>query len=197
MKYIVFDTETDARPNPITNKFTTDQNVIDICWYVVEDGKIIKKYQSEVKDLAERLYEHQPNYNLEHIRNNGKKWNVVFNEFLKDLKDLPDDGKVLAHNLDFDRNVCIYSSRNTVNEEKINEFKKIISEKGICTMRETTNYCKLPFYSGLGYKWPKLTELYSKLYKTEIEQVHKAKSDVEMLYTCVFKLIELQILSFT
>ena len=196
MKYIVFDTETNGKPNPLTGKFTKYQDIIELCYWVVDDGKVVKKYSNLVSDIADRLYPEQKVYTMTEIKFEGKKWKEVFDEFLKDLQKLPEGSKVYSHNLDFDKNVCLHSSRNNdIPMEKILLFNRIIKEKGVCTMQSTTNYCKLPVsWNNQSYKWPKLTELHHVLFKKPFNQKHLATDDVYHLNKCVSKLIDLKIL---
>jgi len=48
-----------------------------------------------------------------------------------------------------------------------------------CTMVESTNVCKLPWYPGSPkYKWPKLIEAYRHFYGEDFEDAHDALADV-------------------
>lgn len=58
-----------------------------------------------------------------------------------------------------------------------------------CTMKETTNLCRLhqPKYPGK-FKWPKLTELYKFLFDEELIGAHDALADVRATRKCYYKL---------
>ncbi len=58
-----------------------------------------------------------------------------------------------------------------------------------CTMKETTNLCKLPQpkYPGK-FKWPKLEELYSFLFNEPLVGAHDALTDVRATRRCFYKL---------
>ena len=71
--------------------------------------------------------------------------------------------------------------------EEFKLFENIIDENGYCTMKNTTNFCKLEPYRYGKYKWPKLCELYKILYNKSIIQSHIAIEDVDILYKCFKK----------
>ena len=50
------------------------------------------------------------------------------------------------------------------------------------------SFCRLPKPSGNGYKWPQLSELYVKLFKTELTESHNASVDVDACAKCYFEL---------
>lgn len=66
-----------------------------------------------------------------------------------------------------------------------------------CTMKETTNLCRLPFKqiqkwkSSQKYKWPKLEELYKFLFGEELVGAHDALTDVRATRRCFYKLKEI------
>jgi len=186
MNCIIFDTETDARVDS-DGKFTNNQNVIDLAWRVIKDGKLVKNRSFLIHGSTDKIYKHQTVYTLADLtKDKAKEWNVVFSEFLSDLKQLPDDGKVYAHNLKFDAKAVIYTC---IQQCVIfYEFEKIIKDKGVCTMKTTTELCGLEY--PWGFKWPKLNELAYKLLGKRIKQLHTASGDVEMLHACIKKLDE-------
>ena len=62
---------------------------------------------------------------------------------------------LIAHNMQFDINV-LGAELLRLNVTPAKEATKV------CTMKEGTNYCKIPSFRG--YKWPTLTELHTKLF---------------------------------
>jgi DNA polymerase-3 subunit alpha len=56
-------------------------------------------------------------------------------------------------------------------------------------MKETINYCAIQNYDGR-YKFPKLTELYKKLFGYDIEQKHNAESDTLLTAKCFKELLD-------
>ena len=61
----------------------------------------------------------------------------------------------------------------------------------ICTMKASTNLCKLP--GKYGYKWPKLTELYDFLFQ-ESFPAHDALEDIKATRRCYKTLIDKDII---
>lgn len=56
----------------------------------------------------------------------------------------------------------------------------------------STNFCKI---SGpYGNKWPKLSELHFKLFKTDFSEAHNALVDIEITAKCFWELKSLGIL---
>lgn len=60
----------------------------------------------------------------------------------------------------------------------------------ICTMKETTDLCKIPHANGRGHKWPKLEELYNFLFQESFENAHDGLADNRAMKRCFFELVE-------
>jgi DNA polymerase III epsilon subunit-like protein len=66
---------------------------------------------------------------------------------------------------------------------------------GICTMKASTNYCRLPKAGGnAGFKYPKLDELYRHLFGYDFLNAHNAEADTEACMKCYFRLVDLAVL---
>ncbi len=91
--------------------------------------------------------------------------------------------KLGCHNINFDVKVVQSElSRADMEVKKVDTF---------CTMKETINFCEsTPKVRGQ-YKWPKLSELYMKLFKEELENAHNSYYDVVNCAKCYFGLIEI------
>ena len=59
-----------------------------------------------------------------------------------------------------------------------------------CTMQASTDFCKIPSHDGRGYKYPKLQELYKKLFGEAFNDAHNAMSDIEATEKCFWVLKE-------
>lgn len=70
-------------------------------------------------------------------------------------------------------------------------FKAEKSPVAVCTMKSSTQYCKIPHANGRGYKYPQLGELYLFLFKEPMGNAHDAFDDTTAARKCFFKLIEL------
>lgn len=186
--YIFFDTETNARTE--NGNFTYRQHIMQLAYYILDqEFNIIKKRCWFINDVAEKVYENQKILTLKDIKD-GKTWGKAFKIFMKDLKKyiVSTNGRIVAHNLEFDKKIIVYSCL----EKNIDssEFVQIIDNGGYCTKEPSTNYCQIEktgYYAGTGYKWPKLEEIHSKMFKEEVKQTHYANDDVEMLIKCYKK----------
>ena len=87
---------------------------------------------------------------------------------------------VVGHNADFDKKIF--------GAEMIRLGMKDImdSKKSYCTMQSSIDFCKIP--GKYGYKYPKLQELYRKLFETEFDNAHDAMSDIEATEKCFWEL---------
>jgi len=92
---------------------------------------------------------------------------------------------LVAHNLKFDfRFVCGALEKLDLLDREA--ARKLLRMESVCTMKTTTHFTGIP--QGKGYKWPKLNELYSKLFGTGFEGAHNAIVDVEATLKCFFEL---------
>jgi DNA polymerase-3 subunit epsilon len=92
---------------------------------------------------------------------------------------------LVAHNMSFDEKV--------IGAELLrNGMQNVIQSKSkICTMEKSTNFCAI---SGpYGYKWPKLSELHYKLFRTGFEEAHNAAVDITATAKCFWELKKLGI----
>lgn len=63
---------------------------------------------------------------------------------------------------------------------------RISGKRKICTMESATNFCAIN--GRYGYKWPKLSELHYKLFKTGFEEAHNAAVDITATAKCFWEL---------
>ena len=92
---------------------------------------------------------------------------------------------IVAHNFDFDRQIMEI-------EEAYSEgkFDWTTRPASYCTMKATTNICKIPSARG-GYKWPKLMEAYKHFFGKEFEKAHDAFADMYAMKEVFFELVKL------
>jgi len=64
----------------------------------------------------------------------------------------------------------------------------------ICTMMKSTSFCKIPGANGRP-KWPKLEELYHKLFNKSFAGAHNALADVEACAECFYELVRLGVIT--
>lgn len=89
---------------------------------------------------------------------------------------------LVAHNLDFDRGVV---GAELVRLRLLGSF---LCLPAVCTMKTTTDLCRIPKQHGSGYKWPKLQELHEHLFGEEYRDAHDAVADLEACARCFFEL---------
>lgn len=89
----------------------------------------------------------------------------------------------VAHNTEFD---CAHIETTAIREEVLRH----LWPKTYCTMKETTNICKLPFANGeYGYKWPKLEELAKFLHvRFNKSSLHDSLADTRLTFQCFKRL---------
>ena len=105
---------------------------------------------------------------------------------------------IVAHNIEFDsRMLFIELMRNKLYIEekmidgKIFDIIKLIERNNYCTMKNGINICKIVAKSKDGkeyYKWPKLLELYKKLFDKEVENLHNSLVDTLVCLRCCLKM---------
>ena len=59
-------------------------------------------------------------------------------------------------------------------------------KRRICTMEGSVDFCAIP--GPYGYKWPKLSELHYKLFRTGFEEAHNAAADIRATGKCFWEL---------
>lgn len=142
--YLVFDVET----NGIGGFRPPEQIVTQIAFIKFDiDGNILDQYSSIVKGATE-INNSIPSvkFTLDDINAKGIDLKIAIQRFL----DAIDDNTILvAHNAEFDGSIIKRDSK---------KYKlKIPHAQVFCTMKSSTNYCKIR--NKYGYKWPSLNEL--------------------------------------
>ncbi len=87
---------------------------------------------------------------------------------------------LVAHNMSFDEKIVgAEFLRNGMQNS-------IAGKRKICTMESTTNFCAIA--GPYGYKWPKLSELHYKLFRTGFDEAHNAAVDITATAKCFWEL---------
>ena len=99
--------------------------------------------------------------------------------------------KIIAHNGYFDisiikANLFRFYEGPLLRSQMIRALHK---DKRVDTMMKTIKFCAIPFPNGRGLKWPKLEELYIKLFN-ESFPAHNAKEDVLATERCYLELVK-------
>jgi DNA polymerase III subunit epsilon len=203
MRILYFDTETNGLPK-VRGGATTDVNnhpiIVEIAWQIWDGNTCVKKRTCLLKPEADVVW----NMDSAAIHKIFKQTALaqgyppadVLAEFRTDAQwcDV-----LIAHNLAFDLPVlkCSY-----LRLDPATTFEWL-PPKQICTMKETTALCRLPFPNSRyprrandPYKLPKLVELHTHLFGHQGSfDFHNAASDVDCLVKCTQELIRKNLLS--
>jgi len=186
--YLILDVETIGLPNnwdaPVQDTENWPQ-ILEIGWalyensqsnFITEESFLIKQTREIPKDVRNLT-----GISTEETKKNGTDINYA----LTRLVDLLQKFKpiLVGHNIEFDTKIIQAS---LIRNEK--NFELIIYDR-VCTMKTSKEYCDLP-----GLKYPKLDELYLKIYGKGRENVHRVQSDVEDTSKVFFKLLDMGII---
>lgn len=183
---LFFDTETTGLPKNWKAPYKDLSNwprLVQIAWIVADTkGNIIEEKDYLIKPDGFVISVDATNiHKISTIKalQNGHGLHYVLSQFNSCVKNVD---FIVAHNMSFDINVVASEMYRSNIDSNIFEKNKI------CTMESTVNFCKLP--GNYGYKFPKLCELYQKLFYTSIDEVHDAAVDIKTTVKCFFELIE-------
>lgn len=182
--FLFFDTETNGKAKnfnaPVTN-LDNWPRIAQLGWQLYDSNQILINEGSYLVKpdgwkIPKEKFFIDNNMSTERCEKFGKPIEEVLKIFFNDISK---SDYLIAHNMNFDINV--------LGAELIRANKKMPKDLiKICTMNESTNYCKL---SGpYGYKWPTLTELHYKLFSIGFEGAHDALDDVKACAKSFFEL---------
>lgn len=202
----VFDTETTGLPKnwraPI---FDLDNwpRVIQLAWLVADlSGQEIKRREVLIKPDGWRIPDGSDGkdasfwivngFNNQISEKDGQPMDAVLVEFIQDIEQ---STYLVSHNMDFDHKV--------LGAEMIRYGRRAERRPlRICTKEAGTEFCKIPFANSRerrpwvkqNWKWPKLEELYVKLFGHDFENKHQAGGDVTALKECFFEMVRLDVI---
>lgn len=187
---LFFDTETTGLPKdwraPISD-LNNWPRLVQLSYEIyTEDGRFYKKENLIIKPNGYIIPEASSKIHMistEKALKDGQEIEIVLNKLANDISfcDI-----VVAHNIEFDYSViaseCYRADINDIFEGK----------KQICTMKESTEYCKI--LGNYGYKWPSLAELHFTLFNQSFFDAHDASVDVNITAKCFWELIRVNII---
>ena len=185
-KYLFFDTETTGIPKDYKAPCTNTDNwprLIQLGWLLTDaEGRILSEGNHivrpdgfEIPKAASDVHGITTDFALE----NGKPLLDVIFAFGADLNQAE---CVIGHNLDYDLHI--------VGAEYVRlgyDSRIMFARPTLCTMQATIQFCNIP--GRFGPKWPKLMELYTKLFGQEFDGAHDAMADIVATKECFFELI--------
>lgn len=182
--YLFFDTETTGLPKRWNAPVTDVDNwprLVQLAWMM---------FNSEGKLVAAKDYMVQPEGFIippEASRVHGittlmaKEKGLPLQEVMEEFSVQIDRAAALVgHNISFDE--CIVGAE----FERLRMMTTLFLKPRYCTMKSSTEYCKLP--GKKGYKSPKLSELHQVLFGTGFDNAHNAMADVEATARCFWEL---------
>ncbi len=182
--YLFFDTETVGLPKNYRAPVTDLDNwprMIQIAWALCDaDGDIIEAAGSIIKPEGFVIPEQVAKIHritTERALKEGKPLIEILTRF----NELVERSEfIVAHNIGFDKKIIGAEFIRKKIESTFEEKEKI------CTMLSSTKFCKLP--GQYGFKWPKLSELYIKLFGQDFEDAHDAAADIRATVDCFWAL---------
>ena len=187
---LFFDTETNGLPFNYKLDYTATSNwprLIQLGWIITDESGNVLKRKSQL------IYPQSFTIDAEVTRLTGittfdaQRKGVYLQDILSEfMADVESASLLVGHNVDFDMHIigCELYRQDI-------DYRSLVSKPAVCTMVRSTDFCALPskskFYSG--YKYPTLTELYTKLFGHTFSDAHDALADVCATKDCYFELL--------
>lgn len=187
--FLIFDTETTGLPRDFNAALTDLDNwprMVQIAWQLHDktgkllnnDSIIIKPENYTIPFNAIQIH----GITNERALTEGKQLKLVLEQFILMIDQCT---YLCGHNIGFDINI--------IGAELLRcDLPNVFNEKLIIDTKNdaTTNFCALPGGRGGKYKWPTLTELYSKLFNSPFDEAHNAAFDVQATSRVFFEIIK-------
>lgn len=186
-----FDTETTGVPPRGANwenDYMDFPFVVQLAWSVGDKqrSEIILPEGWEIPEAVAAIH----GITTERAMAEGKPFEEVISEFLDDAFNAP---LVCAHNIYFDTSIIKAGILRKFGTGVVFDKAEIALYKGkrIDTMNKTVRFVGARFANGRPGKYPKLEELYAKLFDGETFPAHDAFEDVKALKRCLPPLVEM------
>lgn len=190
MKILVFDTETTGLPTGRNPSVISTHNwpymvQLSCILYDTLNNTLIESINEVIK-IPDGINISRDSQKLHGIskeltKSQGIDIKIILNRFNKLLNQAD---TIIGHNISFDKNIIMVESlRNKV----IQDFKK----NEYCTMKNAIQLCNITAYNknNMPYlKYPKLKELYDKLFNYIPEGLHNSMVDVLVCLRCYGKM---------
>ncbi|MFA7170885.1 MAG: 3'-5' exonuclease [Candidatus Paceibacterota bacterium] len=191
--YLFFDTETTGLPrdwNAPVDKLDNWPRLVQLAWLLYdENGKKLDERAHIVK--PEGFLIPSESAKVHGITNEkalaeGEDLRFVLEEFAERIAEA---NLLVAHNMSFDEKIMGAEFLRGKMETELFQTERI------CTMLSSIDFCRIPSSGGSGYKWPRLSELYIKLFGKDFEGAHDALVDTSACARCFFELMEKSIIN--
>lgn len=182
--YLFFDTETTGLPLRWNAPVTDVENwprLVQLAWIICdEQGNLIQSQDALVQPdgfvipiEATRVH----GITTVIAKEKGLPIQVVMEQFAEQVDNA---SALVGHNISFDE--CIVGAE----FERLRMMTSLFLKPKYCTMKSSTEYCKLP--GKKGFKSPRLAELHQVLFGTGFDNAHNALADVEATVRCFWEL---------
>lgn len=198
--YLFFDTETTGLPKNLESPLSDHNNwprMVQIAWLLYNDNRELVESESYIIFPEDFAISAQAAA-IHGITNTKAKFEgtpikEVLDKFLETFKKAT---HLIGHNLEFDYKI-VGSELIRLGTGEYTWYKELNKRERICTMQDSRviNYCALQSHRD-DYKWPKLSELYFKIFNNVFIEEHNAKKDIWATAQCFFKLVDFKILNY-
>lgn len=206
MRTLVFDTETTGLPKTqIIGPSTLHlwPHVVQFSYIIFDtDSNKIVKIKDAIIKVPDGFTISEENAKIHGITTEislakGVSLQPVLEEFFADLHNVD---HIVGHNISFDLNMVKAELHRLIlqciNVDEITQFHEYItilniSNKFYCTMQETIDYCNIEMKDKFGRlykKFPKLIELYQKMFNVTPKNLHNSLIDVIVCLRCFIKI---------
>ncbi|MDR2122341.1 MAG: DNA polymerase III subunit alpha [Flavobacteriaceae bacterium] len=190
MKFLVFDTETTGLPANASAPVSDSDNwprMVQIAWQLHdENGNLLENHDYIIKpenyDIpfnAQKIH----GISTEKALEEGHDLRTILEQFHAVLKENP---ILVGQNISFDIPIVGAEFYRKSIDNNIAELPLID------TAQEGTSFCALPGGMGGGFKYPKLSELYKKLFGHSFDEAHNAAADVNATAQAFWELVRLR-----
>jgi DNA polymerase-3 subunit epsilon len=190
MMYLFFDTETSDLPRDFNAPESHTRNwprIVQLAWVTAEssasvsptENHLIRPAGFRIASGASGVHGITTDFALA----NGVPLQPVLDSFLHAVENAT---TIIAHNINFDTNIIGAECA------RIGIPNPIRQKQMRCTMKESTNFCRIS--SRRGFKWPTLSQLHTKLFRSGFADVHDASADCLACMRCFFQLQELKVM---
>ncbi|MDI1354223.1 MAG: DNA polymerase III subunit alpha [bacterium] len=187
--FLIFDTETTGLPRNFNAPLTDLDNwprMVQLAWQLHDkQGKLLQHASLIIKPRGYTIPFNAVQIHgisTQRAEAEGRELEEVLTEFAAAVEAAT---YLCGHNIGFDTNILgaefIRSGLpNLFNQKKVFDTKN----------DQTTNFCAIPGGKGGKFKWPSLSELYVKLFKSQFEEAHNAAFDVQATSRIFFELLK-------
>ena len=191
--FLIFDTETTGLPRNYNAPLSDSENwprVVQIAWQLHDvKGNLISANSIIVKPEGFTIPFNAAQVHgisTERALAEGAALQNVMNEFVEAVKQTK---YLCGHNIEFDLSI-VGAEFFRLGMSDFFAGKPVIDTKS----DPVTEFCAIPGGKGGKFKWPKLEELYKKLFNAGFEEAHNAAFDVQATAKAFFELLKRGIL---